>query len=73
MKEDNWSIDNFGICFKENRRCKNITLKTVSKASGVSMGNICDIENGKVIPSIKTASLIMKEIGYELLVFKSEL
>ncbi len=61
-------IDNFGAWFKRERKSQKITLKKVAKASGVSIGNISDIENGKVVPSIKTASLIMAEIGRVFLI-----
>ena len=68
----NRTIDDFGKWFKQRRRHKNITLQTISKASGISIGNISDIENSKIIPTIKTASLIMAEIGHEFLICESE-
>lgn len=51
---------------KEIRKSKGITLRELSKMSGVSTTHINDIENNKNHPTIYTIYLICKALDVEL-------
>lgn len=45
---------------------RKMTLKELSSISTVSVKQICDIENGKVIPNLKTLEKLASSLGLEI-------
>jgi transcriptional regulator with XRE-family HTH domain len=45
---------------------RKMTLKELSVASTVSVKQICDIENEKVIPNMKTLEKLTRPLGLEI-------
>lgn len=50
------------MSLKELRKSKKITQKELSEAIGVSQSAISHIENGKRLPSMKTAQALSDEL-----------
>lgn len=48
---------------KQFRAKKGLTLTKLSILSGVSQGHICDIQNGKSMPTIEIAYAISDALG----------
>lgn len=54
------------IVIKETRKSKNITLKQLSKKSGISTTHINDIENNLKSPSLIVAVLLAKALNINI-------
>ncbi len=52
--------NNIGYELKSCRHLVCATLKDTSKATNVSLSFICDIENGRTLPSIKTLIKLLR-------------
>ena len=55
-----------GILINRLREFKGLTLRDLSVMSGVSVGKICELENGKLSPSFYTLSKLCRSLGYSV-------
>lgn len=55
-----------GERIKKIRRLKGLTQTDIQKATGISSGNLSDIENGKVMPSSSTLISLSRELGVSI-------
>ncbi len=60
------SIYKIGKTIKNRRKELNLELKDLQDYTGVSYTSICDIENGKSNPTIKTLEKILDVLGLEI-------
>ncbi len=60
------SIHKIGRTIKKRRKELNLELKDLQDYTGVSYTSICDIENGKSNPTIKTLEKILDVLGLEI-------
>lgn len=51
---ENYDLVYFAGAIKHSRKLYGYTLKEVSTMTGVSVGQLCDIEHGRTLPSIGT-------------------
>lgn len=56
-------MENIGDRLKIWRKSNNLTLKDIHDKTGISRGNLSDIENNKVIPSGKTLLALINEFN----------
>lgn len=62
-----------GDKIKSARKEKQLTLKELSKLSGVSYSMICQAENGKTMPSIETLIDLQGVLGIRILNIPSQM
>ena len=53
----------FGRLLESHRKCEELTQEELGKKIGISRANICDLEKGRVIPSVKRAADIADALG----------
>ena len=53
----------FGRLLESHRKCEELTQEELGKMIGISRANICDLEKGRVIPSVKRAADIAEALG----------
>lgn len=56
----------FNNLIKEKRENKNLTQEEVAKAIGITRSYLCDIENGRYNPSLKTSIKIATYLEIDL-------
>ena len=56
----------FNNLIKEKRENKNLTQEEVAKAIGITRSYLCDIENGRYSPSLKTSIKIATYLEIDL-------
>ena len=53
----------FGRLLESYRKCEELTQEQLGKMVGLSRANICDLEKGRKIPSLKRASALANAFG----------
>ena len=53
----------FGRLLESHRKCEELTQEQLGKMVGLSRANICDLEKGRKIPSVKRAYAIASALG----------
>jgi transcriptional regulator with XRE-family HTH domain len=57
---------NIGKVIREQRKCRPLSLKRLSKVSGVSLAHLSRIEKGQRSPSPRTLQLIARPLGFDV-------